>query len=243
MKKNTKIDNILEGIDISSIVKEALNDAHTEIMGEPMPLEEAYVSLPKNFRQVTDFSSQEAKNAHDELYKGYVEQLNSVSAELDVLDLSNPAGRLKFASLKEKETRLTNAVSLHEQFFSNCFDPNSELFQDMLAYIRLQAVWGDFDRWQTDFQNVGMTGQGNGWVICGYSLYHKRFINCFVSEHSKDVMTGFIPVIVVDLWEHAYARDYLNDKKSYLVAMMKEINWNVVEERIKKIDALGKVMK
>ena len=128
-------------------------------------------------------------------------------------------------------------------FFANCFDQNSELFQDMLSYIRLQADWGDFNRWQMDFQNVALTGRGNGWVVCGYSLYHKRYINTFISNHNKDVMVGFIPVLVIDMWEHAFARDYLNDKKSYLVAMMREINWALVEERMKKVDVLAKVMK
>lgn len=243
MSKENKLEKILDGVNLDAIVKVALSQAHEDLMGEPLDLKEAYVALPKPFRQNTEFTSQDIKDAHDELYKGYIEQLNSVSAELDSTDLSSPAGRLRFASLKEEEARLSNAVNLHEMFFSNCFDQNSELFQDMLSYIRLQADFGDFNRWQMDFQNVAMTGQGNGWIICGYSLYHKRFMNMFVSGHSKDVMVGFIPAVVVDMWEHAYSRDYLNDKKSYLVAMMREISWDVVEERVKKVDLLVKVMK
>lgn len=243
MKKEIKMDGLLDGIDLNSIVRGALSDAHEEITGEPLKVNEAYVALPKPFRQQTEFSSQDLKNAHDELYKGYVEQLNSVSAELDAADLSTTSGRIKFASLKQEEVRLSNAVNLHELFFSTCFDPNSELFQDMLAYMRLQADWGDFNRWQMDFQNVAVSGQGNGWAVCGYSLFHKRYLNTFISEHSNDVVVGFVPIIVVDLWEHAYARDYLTDRKSFVVASMREINWDLVEERFKKIDMLTKVMK
>lgn len=236
--------NIMDGIDLNSIVNNALDEAHQKIMGEPRrQVAEAYVALPKPFRQATDFTSQDCKDAHDELYKSYIEQLNSVSAQIDAVDISSPGGRLKFSGLKQEEVRLSNAVNLHEMFFSNCFDQNSELFQDMLSYIRLQADWGDFNRWQMDFQNVGLTGRGNGWIVCGYSLYHKRYINTFVTDHSTDVMIGFIPVLVVDLWEHAYSRDFLNDRKSYVVAMMRELNWELIEERFKKIDVLVKVMK
>ncbi len=242
MKKDIK--DLMAGLDLDSIVKVALDEAHQKIMGEPRrPVTEAYVALPKPFRQATDFTSQDCKDAHDELYKSYIEQLNSVSAQLDAVDISNPGGRLKFSGLKQEEIRLSNAVNLHELFFSNCFDQNSELFQDMLSYIRLQADWGDFNRWQMDFQNVGLTGRGNGWVVCGYSLYHKRYLNVFVTDHSTDVMIGFIPVLVVDMWEHAFSRDYLNDRKSYLVACMRELNWELIEERFKKIDVLVKVMK
>jgi Fe-Mn family superoxide dismutase len=242
-KKVSTVESVVKGLDLQSIVRKALSDAHQQVTGEALDLKEAYVALPKPFRQTTEFSSQDTKNAHEELYKGYVEQLNTISAELDSADLSTTGGRLKFASLKEEETRLSNAVNLHEMYFANCFDPNSELFQDMLAYMKLQADWGDFNRWQMDFQNVALTGQGNGWVVCGYSLFHKRFLNTFISEHSKDVMIGFIPVIVVDVWEHAYARDYLADRKSFVVASMREINWDLVEERVKKIDVLTKVMR
>ena len=243
MKKNTKTVDLMAGIDLDAIVKVALKDAHQKITGESIELAEAYVALPKPFRQATDFVSQDTKSAHEELYKNEIEQLNSVSAQIDAVDLTTPAGRLKYSGLKQEETYLSNAVSLHEMFFSNCFDQNSELFQDMLSYIRLQADWGDFNRWQMDFQNVAMTGRGNGWVVCGYSLYHKRYMNTFVTGHSSDTMIGYIPVLVVDVHEHAYNRDYLNDKKSYVVAMMREIAWDLVEERFKKVDALTKVMK
>jgi Fe-Mn family superoxide dismutase len=56
-------------------------------------------------------------------------------------------------------------------------------------------------------------------------------------------MIGIYPLIVVDMWEHAYYKDYQTDKQSYLVAMMRELNWNVIEERFLKAEALHEVMK
>jgi Fe-Mn family superoxide dismutase len=73
---------------------------------------------------------------------------------------------------------------------------------------------------------------GNGWAVCGYHTFLKKYINVPISHHSGDIPLGFYPVIVVDMWEHAYARDYLTDKKSYLIAQMREINWEVCEDRL-----------
>jgi Fe-Mn family superoxide dismutase len=64
-----------------------------------------------------------------------------------------------------------------------------------------------------------------------------------IDEHSGNVSVGFYPLIVVDMWEHAYYRDYLTDKKSYLISQMREFNWNVIEERIKKAEGIAQVVK
>ena len=64
-----------------------------------------------------------------------------------------------------------------------------------------------------------------------------------IDEHSGNVPIGFYPLIVVDMWEHAYYRDYLIDSKSYLIAQMRELNWNTIEERIKKVEGIAQVIK
>ena len=61
-------------------------------------------------------------------------------------------------------------------------------------------------------------------------------MNCSIDLHSKNVPTGMYPVIVMDMWQHAYYKDYLKDAKTYLIAMMKQLNWNVIEERFKKAE-------
>ena len=68
-------------------------------------------------------------------------------------------------------------------------------------------------------------------------------MNCFIDLHSQNVPVGMYPVIVVDMWDHAYYKDYLKDSKSYLVGMMKQLKWNVIEERIKKTDKIGQILR
>jgi Fe-Mn family superoxide dismutase len=84
---------------------------------------------------------------------------------------------------------------------------------------------------------------GNGWAVCGYHMFLKRYVNTVITCHSQDVLVGLYPLIVVDMHEHSYFRDYLSDKKSYLVSQMRELNWNVIEERFLKAEALNEVLK
>lgn len=204
---------------------------------------EAYVTEPKTFGQTTEYLSQRTKEAHVELYKGYVESVNKISAELDTVDRQQVNSRHStYRSLKLDETFNTNAAYLHELFFGNCFDQHSEIYQDSLAYMRIQRDFGDFETWQRDFMAAATTC-GQGWVVCGYHLFLKRFVNTLISNHSQDVMMATYPVIVVDMHEHAYHRDYLTDKKSYLVAMMRQLKWDAIEDRFKKADAIAQAVK
>ena len=69
------------------------------------------------------------------------------------------------------------------------------------------------------------------------------FLNTFIDLHSENVPVGMYPVIVVDMWQHAYYKDYLKDSKTYLIAMMKQLNWSVIEERIKKADKISQILR
>ena len=67
-------------------------------------------------------------------------------------------------------------------------------------------------------------------------------MNSIVDLHSLNVMTGMFPVIVMDCWEHSYYKDYLKDRKSYVFAMMKELNWEIIDKRVEKADIIAKVV-
>jgi len=205
-------------------------------------LNEAYVAQPKTFSQVSESLSDKTKSSHAELYKGYIESLNKVSSELDSISKDSNSNYSQWRNAKIDETYNLNATWLHELYFANCFDPHSEIYMDSKVFMRLQRDWGSFEEWQKDFLATGQSSR-EGWVICGYNVFLKRFINTLVDLHSTNVMMGLIPVLVVDMWSHSYYKDYLRDKKSYLVAMMREINWNIVEDRVEKIIKLEEVMK
>ena len=235
---------ILAAVDVDGIIKNSIKSQIKEAKSKlPSDINESYVHEPKKFKQVTEFVTQKTKDAHVELYKGYIQSLNKVSSELDTANReeSNPR-HSAYRSLKLDESYNLNATWLHELYFANCFDPHSEIVMDSMAFIRLQRDFGTFDDWQRDFMACAMSA-GNGWAVLGYHMFLKKYVNFMISHHSGDVPVGFYPVIVMDMWEHAYSRDYLDDKKSYLVAQMRELNWNIIEERVKKAEAIAEVIK
>jgi len=240
-------------VDVESIVKtsirkhplvDRINKTNERGLDEMSSvLEESFVAEPKFFKQVSELVSQKTKAAHIELYKNYVEVFNRVSVELDTAERSETNSRhSEFRSLKLDETYNLNATWLHELYFAASYDPHSELYMDSLTYIELERSWGTFDDWQKDFMACALSC-GDGWAVCGFNMFLKKFVNTFVSNNSQDVMVGLYPVVVLDVHEHSYFRDYLSDKKSYIVAMMRQIDWNVVEERFMKCKAIAEVLK
>lgn len=233
--KNDDLDSMLKGL-----VKDAVN---TTVTSKLPKLDEAYRHEAKPFKQVSELVSQKTKTAHSELYKNYVESLNKVSAELDTANKAEANPRhSQFRSLKIDEVFNLNASWLHELYFANCFDPHSEVTMDSMAFLRIERDFGSFEDWQRDFMACALSSQ-NGWAVTGYHMFLKKFVNMMIDGHSGHVPVGFYPVIVVDMWEHAYYRDYLTDKKSYLISQMRELNWTVIEERFKKADSMGQVLK
>ena len=237
-KDNTS--SILTGVDIESILKRTVKDT---VQITKSDLQESYVAQQKPFKQVSELVSQKTKDAHTGLYKNYIESLNDVSSKLDSVDRGSVNSRHSdYRSLKLDETYNLNATWLHELYFANCFDPHSEIGMDSMSYLRLQRDFGTFDDWQRDFIACALAA-GSGWVVCGYHTFLKRYVNMLVSHHSGDIMVGVYPVIVVDMWEHSYYRDYLSDKKSYLISQMREFNWEVIEDRFKRAEAIAQAVK
>ena len=112
---------------------------------------------------------------------------------------------------------------------------------DSLAFMRLQRDFGTFDDWQRDFLAC-CTASRCGWAITYLNTYTQKYMNCSVDLHSQNVPFGSYPVIVMDVWQHAYYRDYLKDVKTYTYAMMKELDWDVIEKRFRKADQAAKVL-
>ena len=220
------------------IIKEALAQPK-----EINVLQESFVAQQKNFDIITDFLSEKNVSNHIELYKGYLENFNKVSAELDSTDRSNVnSNHSDYRNKKLDETYNLNGSYLHELYFANIGDNNSQINMDTLSYMRLNRDFGTFDDWQKDFMACAQSSRC-GWAITYLNFYTQSYMNCFIDLHTKDVPAGMYPVIVMDMWQHAYYKDYLKDSKTYIIAMMKQLNWSVIEERFKKADKIIKVLR
>lgn len=195
-------------------------------------VKEALVATPQTFHLNTERLSEETKRSHEQLYNGYVEKFNRASSGLDSANVNEAnSNRSDYRSLKIDETFNLNAMKFHELYFNNISDLVSEISVDSLPYMRLARDFGSFERWQFDFM-ASCRSARNGWGVVVYEPYKNVYMNIVVDLHTSNVPLGAIPVLVIDMWEHAYFNDYQTNKDDYIVAMMREINWNVVEARM-----------
>jgi len=219
------------------------NNLAKEKIKETLGLNESFAAQEKNFDIKTDFLTPANVNNHIELYRGYLEKFNEISAKIDAEDRSDSnSNHFNYRNLKIDETYNMNAAYLHELFFANIGDNNSQINMDSLSFMRLNRDFGTFDSWQKDLIACAQSARC-GWVITYFNTYTQAYMNCFIDLHSQNVPVGMYPVIVIDMWQHSYYKDYLKDSKTYLTAMMKQIRWPVVEERIEKADKLANILR
>ena len=224
---------------VSKKVLKAIDDA----IGDRVKIDEAYVSEPKKFDLRTELLSDKTKKARHADFESFVDSLNKISAALDGADRDdvNPKSS-DFRRLKIDEVHNMNAAFLRALHFENISDLRSKITMDMICFLRLERDFGSFDAWQKDFIACCLSSR-DGYAMTGYSLYLKRYINFIIDTESLNVPIGVLPVIVLDVAEGAYYRDYLDDRKTYVLGMMKEFDWEHIEGRFKKAEATAKVNK
>jgi len=212
-------------------------------LGVENKINEALVAQEKSFKLNTEFLTGRNKKNHKELYQRYVKDFNEISAKLDTVDKTKVhSNNSDFRNLKLDETYNMNGAYLHELYFANISDVNSEITMDSLSYIRLARDFGSFNDWQFDFLAC-CNASRCGWAVTYLNTYTQKYMNCFIDLHSQSVPAGFYPIVVMDVWQHAYYRDYLKDVKTYSKAMMKELNWDVIGKRVEKADKMLAILR
>jgi len=222
---------------VKNIIKDSLSLDNSE------RLDETFVAQPKKFNIITDLLSDGSIKNHLSLYEDYIEKFNLASAKLDTADRSGVnSNHAEYRSIKLDETFNMNGSYLHELYFSNIADAESKIAMDSLSYMRLNRDFGTFDDWQRDFMACAKSSRC-GWVVTYINIYTQTYMNCFIDLHADNVPIGMYPVIVVDMWQHAYYKDYLKDSATYLSAMMKQLRWSVIEKRFQKADKILQVIR
>lgn len=205
-------------------------------------LDEAYVVQPAKFDLKTEFLSEKVKRARVKDFQEFVEALNEISARLDTADRENANAKSStYRSLKLDEVHCLNAGFLRAYHFENIDDLKSQLSMDSITFMRIERDFGTFDDWQKDFIACAMSAR-SGYAMTAYNTHLKRYMNFIVDEEAVNVPIGTHPVIVLDVSEGAYYRDYVSDRKSYVIAMMKELDWGVIERRFKNAERISKTV-
>jgi len=178
---------------------------------------------------------------HLKLYTGYVKQVNGLNQELsELLGQGKASGKdPAFAELTRRLGFEYNGMILHEYYFSNlrrAAEPKPPAGSGLSQ--ALSDAFGSVDMWKTDFQAMGDM-RGIGWVILFQDPATDRLTNHWVTLHQDGVPAGFKPLLVMDVWEHAFMRDYkATEKAKYVEAFFRNIDWQAVEHRLREESAV-----
>lgn len=174
--------------------------------------------------------SQAQIDDHWKLYEGYVNQTNTLCKDLVAMTQEGKASSLLYADRRRRAGFEFNGMVLHEFYFESLVGGGQPL-ADGAFKKALAATWGSFEAWQNDFINTGKT-RGIGWAILYADPITKQLTNHFITEHGNGHIAGFKPILVMDVWEHAYMVDHKADGRAkYIDAFFANIAWNIVEKR------------
>jgi len=181
---------------------------------------------------MSGFSETLLKN-HFTLYQGYVTNTNKVNDTLDQILKDGKTGTPEFAELKRRLGWEFNGMRLHEYYFENlggktALDKYGPLGKQM------QCDFGSYEVWEKDFRAVGAM-RGIGWVVLYQDNISGRLFNIWVNEHDVSHLAGCHPILIMDVFEHAFMLDYGLKRADYIEAFFKNIEWSAAEKRLEVI--------
>src|SRR6266571_1778930 len=184
--------------------------------------------------------SDETLEMHFKLYEGYVKETNELTEKIAEFVRGGKVDHDEFAEYSELKRRLGfeyNGMVLHEYYFDNlksgggAGDPTGRTGFRKAA----EESFGSYDIWKADFVGIGKM-RGVGWAICYENPGNGQLSNHWISLHETGNVAGFNPVLVMDVWEHAFILDYKPaDRPKYIEAFFANIDWGTVERRLHRL--------
>lgn len=176
------------------------------------------------------FSETLLKN-HFTLYQGYVTNTNKLIDALNSMLKEGKVGTPEYAELKRRLGWEFNGMRLHEYYFENLGGRGGIKKESRIAR-KIAQDFGSYELWEKDFKACG-TMRGIGWVVLYQDPANGRLINFWINEHDVSHPAGCNPVLIMDVFEHAFMIDYGLKRADYIEAFFKNINWDVVEGRLR----------
>ena len=184
----------------------------------------------KNFINTSDFLSQKQFDAHITLYKGYVGKVNEITDDLATNKDRDSANATfsQYRGLKKGETYALNGMILHELYFPLL--SGKKMRPGLKTEAAFETYFGGYDNWKTDFIACGTAARG--WAVLLYEQRTDSFRNILLDSHEEGYITGGFPLIVMDVYEHAYFIDYGTDKGKYINRFIESLRWDLIEKRV-----------
>ncbi len=168
---------------------------------------------------------------HFTLYQGYVTNTNKLTDILAAMLKEGKTATPEYAELKRRFGFEFNGMRLHEYYFENLGGKNPLDRSSALAK-KLAGAFGSYDDWEKDFRATGAM-RGIGWVVLYQDNTNGGLCNQWINEHEVGHLTGCRPILVMDVFEHAFMLDYGLKRADYMEAFYKNVDWKVVADRLK----------
>jgi Fe-Mn family superoxide dismutase len=185
--------------------------------------------IAKNYKHLLGmkgFSNEILKN-HFKLYEGYVANVNKIGEMAESLEIGTP----QYAEVKRRFGWEWNGMRLHELYFGNMKQDAQNVQEASGIYKKIAKRFGSFEKWLEDFKGTGAM-RGIGWAILAYDKEEGRLFNVWINEHDVGHLAGATPLLVMDVFEHAFVLDYGMNRGEYIDAFMNAINWDEIEKRL-----------
>lgn len=172
---------------------------------------------------------------HFKLYQGYVNNSNAVLQKLQELENQGKAKTPEFAGLKRILGWEFNGMLLHETYFENLGGTKPLDSKDLL-HQKIIKDFGSYDAWKADFIATGLM-RGIGWVVSYIEPKSGRLLNEWINEHDVGHLSGGTPILIMDVFEHAYITQFGLERNKYIDVFFNNINWDVASKRFSNVPA------
>jgi len=183
------------------------------------------------FGELKGISLKTIDNHYGKLYQGYVKKWTEIQEKLKKTDLSLANATFsELRGLKVEQTFAANAITLHEAYFDvlgGDGEPKGEIIE------AIKKEYGSFEKWQEEFKSLGLASRG--WVILAYDFNDGQLRNYLADTHNLYGIWGASPILVLDMYEHAYFIDFGADKKPYIETFFQNLNWPIVNKKFLRI--------
>jgi len=199
---------------------------------------EKYKSILKHFRMSVIYATKNFQHLlgmeglsdtlltnHFSLYEGYVKNTNTLIQLLTEKEIGTP----EYAELKRRFGWEWNGMRLHELYFENISKEPSQIENNEFKE-KIEETYGSFENWKKFFIGIASM-RGIGWVILYQDPVNKALFSTWVNEHDLGHLSGCTPLLVMDVFEHAYITDYGIKKADYIETFFRSLDWKVVTKR------------
>ncbi|MDF2549913.1 MAG: chrC [Chlamydiales bacterium] len=179
---------------------------------------------------------------HLKIYEQHVKSLNRSIAQLAALRMGGQAEGFSYVLLKRQMASEWNGMRLHELFFDQ-LGGEEKLNMEGALYQMLSTSFGSFESWKKDFMRLSASAE-SGWVVAGYDPIESQVFNIWLDAQNQVALVGTVPLLVLDVEEHAYLPQFGLDRQKYLQTFFNKLKWGVIEQRFSgngsSIDAVSR---